>query len=90
MQNRNCGECGQILEEWETGFCEVCHPGTQPMPAKLKTRTIALTDAARIKTALTDAGVRVAIQIDGDDAQLIYLADDAQAAADAIAAELTR
>ena len=88
-----CERCKTPLREWEwcgRGLCEVCEDETTEPTMPTATRTIALTDAARLKAALTDAGVRVAVQIDGDDAQLIYLACDAQAAADAIAAELSR
>ena len=57
---------------------------------KTATRTIDLSDTARIREALRTAGVRHAIQIDGDDAQMIVMADDARTAADAIAMELGR
>ena len=56
----------------------------------IHTRQIATVDAARIREALRTAGVRHAIQIDGDCATLAFLSDDARAAADAIAAELSR
>ena len=57
---------------------------------KTATRTIGNNDAARIKAALMDAGVRYGEQRDGDNTTLIFLADDAQAAADTIAKELER
>lgn len=57
---------------------------------KTVARTIAASDAARIKASLMDAGVRYAEQRDGDDTTLIFLACDAQAASDTIAKELER
>lgn len=57
------------------------------------TRTIAAIaaiDAARIQAALRNAAIRYAMQIDGDQVTLIMFAEEGQAAADAIAAELAR
>ena len=56
----------------------------------ITTRTVALTDVARLKAALQNAGVRFAVQCDTDAAVLVFRADDARVAADTIAAELAR
>jgi hypothetical protein len=57
---------------------------------QIATRQIATIDAARLTAALRDAAVPYAKQIDGDTTTLIFNQCDAQAAADAIAAELSR
>jgi hypothetical protein len=56
----------------------------------IATRIIATTDAARLTAALRDAAVPYAKQIDGEQTTLIFNERDAKAAADAIAAELSR
>jgi len=53
------------------------------------TRQIATADSARIVAAVRNAGLRVAYQVDGDVTTLIFHGDEAGAAADAMAAELT-
>lgn len=53
------------------------------------TRTIGNQDAARIKAALHGA-VRFATQPDGDAITFIFLAEEAQAAAEIISRELSR
>ncbi len=54
------------------------------------TRTVATVDVARIRATLVESGIRYAIQVDDEISTLIFAADEAQAAADAIANELTR
>jgi len=56
----------------------------------IATRQIATVDAARLTAALRDAAVPYAKQIDGDQTTLIFNERDARAAADVIAAELSR
>jgi hypothetical protein len=56
----------------------------------ITTRIIATTDAARLIEAIRTAGLRFAAQVDGDQTTLIFTACEARAAADAIAAELSR
>lgn len=54
------------------------------------TRTIGNADAARIKAALLQAGVRYGEQRDGNCTTLIFLIDDAEAASQAIYQEMAR
>jgi hypothetical protein len=56
----------------------------------IATRQIATIDAARLTEAIRTAGLRFAVQVDGDQTTLIFTACEAQAAADVIAAELSR
>ena len=56
----------------------------------IATRIIATIDVARLTAALRSAAVPYAKQIDGDQTTLIFNERDAKAAADVIAAELSR
>jgi len=61
-----CGECRQILEEWETGFCEACQVVDQTrLVDKIRAREVArvlviesrrLLQIADDKMVLLDAG----------------------------------
>jgi len=56
----------------------------------IATRIIATVDAARLIDAIRTAGLRYAAQVDGDTTTLIFTICEARAAADVIAAELSR
>jgi hypothetical protein len=57
---------------------------------QIATRQIATIDAARLIEAIRTAAIRCGVQVDGDTTTLIFNQCDARAAADAIAAELSR
>jgi hypothetical protein len=57
---------------------------------KTVSRQVATVDVAHLREALATAGVRIAIQIDGEVATLIALAEDAQEFTDTIVNELSR
>ena len=57
---------------------------------QIATRIIATVDAARLIEAIRTAGLRFAVQVDGEQSLLIFTDCEAKAAADAIAAELSR
>jgi hypothetical protein len=52
---------------------------------KTKAMTLTTQEIARAKAILTDAAVRYAVTVEGDDATLIFLAEDAEAAAKLLA-----
>jgi hypothetical protein len=56
----------------------------------ITTRQIATTDAARLIEAIRTAAIRCGVQVDGDTTTLIFTACESRAAADVIAAELSR
>jgi hypothetical protein len=57
---------------------------------QIATRQIATVDAARLIEAIRTTGLRFAAQVDGDQTTLIFTACESRAAADVIAAELSR